>query len=249
MLFLVFDIELVLLLPVSVSLSAIHTYGFSIAIIFFLILTVGFIFEIANDSISIRPSAPKSTKSIKTESQVLTSQSRSLTKLNIDQIEEWLCLITFIISTILIFLPIFLPSLVLTENSVEGYWLEVNNYYLFINNASDFSIFKKCLPILTLKPLIKTPKTPKTPQKSKTIKINKNLLNNLLKRLYSTNISGLNINIENIANNVSAKLTKPSNLLNSSSPLCTPLVRVESEYAEYISQTLKAKEKIFYVKS
>ena len=61
MLFLIFDIELVLLLPVSVSLSAISTFGFTIAVLFFLILTVGFCFEIGSEAISINP---KETKSI-----------------------------------------------------------------------------------------------------------------------------------------------------------------------------------------
>lgn len=56
MLFLVFDIELVLLLPVSVSLSSISTFGYSIAIIFFLILTIGFVLEIQSGSVSIKPS-------------------------------------------------------------------------------------------------------------------------------------------------------------------------------------------------
>jgi NADH:ubiquinone oxidoreductase subunit 3 (subunit A) len=54
MLFLIFDIELVLLLPVSVSLSSISTFGFAIAVIFFLILTVGFILEIGSGAISIK---------------------------------------------------------------------------------------------------------------------------------------------------------------------------------------------------
>jgi NADH-ubiquinone/plastoquinone oxidoreductase subunit 3 len=56
MLFLVFDIELVLLLPVAVSLYAIDTYGFYIAILFFIILIIGFIFEIGVGAISIKPS-------------------------------------------------------------------------------------------------------------------------------------------------------------------------------------------------
>lgn len=55
MLFLVFDIELVLLLPISVSLRAVHTYGFIIAIIFFIILTIGFIVELATGAITIVP--------------------------------------------------------------------------------------------------------------------------------------------------------------------------------------------------
>jgi NADH-ubiquinone oxidoreductase chain 3 len=54
MLFLVFDIELVLLLPVSVTLYSISTFGYSIAVIFFLILTVGFILEVTSGSVSIK---------------------------------------------------------------------------------------------------------------------------------------------------------------------------------------------------
>src|ERR1700677_525864 len=62
MLFLVFDIELVLLLPVGVSLYAIDAYGFYIAILFFIILTIGFIFEIGVGAISIKPAAKAKSK-------------------------------------------------------------------------------------------------------------------------------------------------------------------------------------------
>lgn len=55
MLFLIFDIELVLLLPVSVSLYSISIFGFVIAIIFFIILTIGFILEITVGAINIKP--------------------------------------------------------------------------------------------------------------------------------------------------------------------------------------------------
>jgi NADH-ubiquinone oxidoreductase chain 3 len=61
MLFLVFDIELVLLLPVSVSLSSISTFGFAIAVIFFIVLTIGFILELSTNSISLTKS-PESNK-------------------------------------------------------------------------------------------------------------------------------------------------------------------------------------------
>lgn len=54
MLFLVFDLELVLLLPVSVTLSSISAYGFSVAVLFFVILTVGFILEIGSGAISLK---------------------------------------------------------------------------------------------------------------------------------------------------------------------------------------------------
>jgi NADH-ubiquinone oxidoreductase chain 3 len=54
MLFLVFDLELVLLLPLSVTLSSISTYGFWVAVLFFIILTIGFILEIGTGAISLK---------------------------------------------------------------------------------------------------------------------------------------------------------------------------------------------------
>lgn len=53
LLFLVFDLEIVLLLPISVSLYYVSLYGFTIAILFFIILTVGFIFEIGTGAIKL----------------------------------------------------------------------------------------------------------------------------------------------------------------------------------------------------
>jgi len=45
-LFLVFDLEILLLYPIAVTLYQVSTYGFTIAIIFFTILTIGFVFEL-----------------------------------------------------------------------------------------------------------------------------------------------------------------------------------------------------------
>lgn len=53
MLFLVFDLELLLLFPLAVTLYQVSTYGFIIGIIFFIILTIGFILEIGTGAISI----------------------------------------------------------------------------------------------------------------------------------------------------------------------------------------------------
>ena len=53
LLFLIFDLEILLLLPVSLTLYKISTYGFSFAIIFFIILTVGFALEIGYGAISL----------------------------------------------------------------------------------------------------------------------------------------------------------------------------------------------------
>jgi NADH-ubiquinone oxidoreductase chain 3 len=55
MLFLIFDLEILLLFPIAVSLYQVSNFGFWIAIIFFLILTIGFILEIGSGAISISP--------------------------------------------------------------------------------------------------------------------------------------------------------------------------------------------------
>lgn len=54
MLFLIFDLELVLLLPVSVTLYNISIFGFGVAILFFAILTIGFVLEIGTGAISLK---------------------------------------------------------------------------------------------------------------------------------------------------------------------------------------------------
>ena len=46
LLFLIFDLEIFYLVPLTVSMYYISYYGFSIFIIFFIILTIGFIFEL-----------------------------------------------------------------------------------------------------------------------------------------------------------------------------------------------------------
>ena len=53
-LFLVFDLELVLAFPLAVSLPQLGIYGLTILIIFFIILTVGFVFEIASGAVSLQ---------------------------------------------------------------------------------------------------------------------------------------------------------------------------------------------------
>jgi len=53
LLFLIFDLEIILLTPLSVTLTQVNLYGFTIAIIFFIILTVGFAIEIGYGAISL----------------------------------------------------------------------------------------------------------------------------------------------------------------------------------------------------
>ena len=53
LLFLVFDLEIVLLMPAAVTLYQIGLYGFTIFILFLLILTIGFVLEIGSGAIKI----------------------------------------------------------------------------------------------------------------------------------------------------------------------------------------------------
>jgi NADH:ubiquinone oxidoreductase subunit 3 (subunit A) len=47
-LFLIFDLEIFYLVPLTVSLNKISYYGFSIFLVFFIILTLGFIYELGH---------------------------------------------------------------------------------------------------------------------------------------------------------------------------------------------------------
>ena len=51
--FLILDLEILLFFPISVSLSKIGSFGLVIALIFFIILTIGFILEIGSGAISL----------------------------------------------------------------------------------------------------------------------------------------------------------------------------------------------------
>lgn len=53
LLFLLFDLEIVLLLPLATSLQYVGLYGFTVALIFFGILTIGFVFEIGTGAIKL----------------------------------------------------------------------------------------------------------------------------------------------------------------------------------------------------
>jgi NADH-ubiquinone oxidoreductase chain 3 len=59
--FLILDLEILLFFPISVSLSQIGTFGLAIALIFFVLLTIGYIIEIlagnlkvSNQSLSLK---------------------------------------------------------------------------------------------------------------------------------------------------------------------------------------------------
>jgi len=53
LLFLVFDLEIILLMPAAVTLYQIGLYGFTIFIIFLLVLTIGFVIEIGSGAIKL----------------------------------------------------------------------------------------------------------------------------------------------------------------------------------------------------
>jgi NADH-ubiquinone oxidoreductase chain 3 len=54
LLFLIFDLEVILLYPLAVSLYQVSGFGFSIAIIFLFVLTIGFVLEIGSGAISLQ---------------------------------------------------------------------------------------------------------------------------------------------------------------------------------------------------
>ena len=56
MLFLIFDLEILLLFPLAVSLYHVSVFGFSVAIIFFSIRTIGFVLEIGTGAIKFTES-------------------------------------------------------------------------------------------------------------------------------------------------------------------------------------------------
>ena len=65
--FLILDLEILLFFPITVSLSKIGTFGLTIALIFFIVLTIGYVIEIlagnlkvSNQSLSINHTAVKS---------------------------------------------------------------------------------------------------------------------------------------------------------------------------------------------
>jgi NADH-ubiquinone oxidoreductase chain 3 len=53
MLFLIFDLEILLLFPIAVTLYQVSTFGFCIALIFFIVLTIGFLLEIGSGAIQL----------------------------------------------------------------------------------------------------------------------------------------------------------------------------------------------------
>lgn len=56
LLFLIFDLEVLLLYPLAVTLYKVSIFGFSVALIFFIVLTIGFILEIGSGAISLKNS-------------------------------------------------------------------------------------------------------------------------------------------------------------------------------------------------
>lgn len=54
LLFLVFDLEVLLLYPLALTLYQVSVFGFSVALIFFIVLTIGFVLEIGSGAISLK---------------------------------------------------------------------------------------------------------------------------------------------------------------------------------------------------
>ena len=63
MLFLIFDLEILLLFPIAVTLYQVSTFGFTVALIFFIVLTIGFVLEIGSGAIQLTSLEVKDNKS------------------------------------------------------------------------------------------------------------------------------------------------------------------------------------------
>lgn len=59
LLFLIFDLEIIILYPLAVTLYQVSAFGFSIAVIFLFILTIGFVLEIGSGAISLQDTEVK----------------------------------------------------------------------------------------------------------------------------------------------------------------------------------------------
>jgi len=53
LLFLIFDLEILLLFPLATSLYQVSMFGFTVGIIFFIVLTIGFVLEIGSGAIAL----------------------------------------------------------------------------------------------------------------------------------------------------------------------------------------------------
>jgi NADH-ubiquinone oxidoreductase chain 3 len=65
LLFLIFDLEILLLFPLGVALYQVSLFGFTIALIFFGVLTIGFILEIGSGAIKLVSLDMKDTPGLK----------------------------------------------------------------------------------------------------------------------------------------------------------------------------------------
>jgi NADH-ubiquinone oxidoreductase chain 3 len=63
LLFLIFDLEILLIFPVAVTLYQVSLFGFSVAFLFFFVLTIGFVLEIGSGAISLENVKFKNPKS------------------------------------------------------------------------------------------------------------------------------------------------------------------------------------------
>ena len=63
LLFLIFDLEILLLFPIAVTLYQVSTFGFTVALIFFIVLTIGFVLEIGSGAIQLTSLEVKDNKS------------------------------------------------------------------------------------------------------------------------------------------------------------------------------------------
>lgn len=64
LLFLIFDLEILLIFPIAVTMYQVSTFGFTIAIVFFIVLTIGFVLEIGSGAIALTNFSAEANKKI-----------------------------------------------------------------------------------------------------------------------------------------------------------------------------------------
>src|SRR5437660_1613387 len=89
LLFLVFDLEIVLIYPYVVSAYSNSNYGLTVVFMFLLILTAGFVFEIGKKALSINSKQSNSLSNISTDSiafpSLVPKKGFNIQKVNLNQ--------------------------------------------------------------------------------------------------------------------------------------------------------------------
>lgn len=170
-LFLIFDLELLLVYPIAVTLYQVSTYGFWILIIFFSILTIGFVLEIGSGALyftdqktSLTDLRPKD--DISTPKPLLQWSILGLVlTLGLNDCLEPVSFISLVEDLPTLETPIYLAAPLISKESSKSYFELINekdksqdtdNIYLLAKRhlasgaLTDVNIINQCLSVLSL---------------------------------------------------------------------------------------------------